>query len=332
MCLSEVPSFIQSPDFPIDVALLSLSPPDKHGWCSLNASLTVSKAGANQAKKLIAEISPKFPRTHGNTFIHYSHLDYVYFNDRKLILFPKAVESDITKTIGKYIAELIPDEACLQMGIGAVPDAVLASLSNHKNLGVHTELFAEGVIDLIEKGVITNLKKASYEGQVLGNFVFGSDTLYKYIDDNPLFHFESAQVTNDPYLIAKNPKMISINSAMEVDLAGQVCADSIGPIQYSGVGGQLDFVRGASMSDGGRAIIALPSTANGGKMSRIVTELKKGASITSAYRYGATIVTEYGIADLWGKNMRQRAWALIEIAHPDFRASLADFADRIYGK
>lgn len=332
ICLQEAPSLFASPDFPIDVAFMSLSPPDKHGWCSVNASVTVSKSGASAAKTIVAEISPHFPRTHGDTFIHYSHLDYVFHSNRKLIEFEKIPMSSIHERIGKYIAELIPDGACLQLGIGAVPDAILASLGNHKDLGIHTEMFADGVLPLIEKGVINNSKKASFVGKVLGNFVFGSEKLYKYIDDNPMFHFESAQVTNDPRLIARNKKMYAINSAMQVDLTGQVCADTQGFYEYSGVGGQLDFVRGASMSEGGRAIIALPATAKNGTISRIVASLARGSSVTTDRWHGATIVTEFGVADLWGLNTRQRAQALIKIAHPKFQEELDRFAYETYGR
>ena len=332
ICLQEAPSLFESPDFPIDVAFLSLSPPDKHGWCSLNASVTVGKSGANAAKTVVAEISPHFPRTHGDTFVHYSHLDYVFHSNRKLIECEKTKVTETHRAIGKYIAELIPDGACLQMGIGAVPDAILASLGNHKDLGIHTEMFADGVLPLLEKGVINNSKKGSYIGKVLGNFVFGTEQLYRYIDDNPLFHFESAQVTNDPQLIARNPKMYAINSAMQVDLTGQICADTHGFHEYSGVGGQLDFVRGASLSEGGRAIIALPATAKNGTVSRIVASLPRGASVTTDRWHGATIVTEFGVADLWGLNTRQRAQALINIAHPRFREELDKFAFEVYGR
>lgn len=329
--LQDAPTLLRSPDFPLDVAFLTLSPPDKHGWCSLGAAVTVSPAGVDHAKIVVAEISEHFPRTHGNSFVHYSHLDYVFHSNRKMPQFPTIKFNDIHRAIGKNIAELVPDGACLQMGIGEIPDAILASLHNHKDLGIHTEMFAEGVIDLINSGAVNNSKKGCHVGKVLANFVMGTDRLYKYIDDNPMFHFETAQYTNDPKLIAQNKNFYAINSALEVDLSGQVCADSIGTHELSGVGGQLDFVRGASMSDGGRAIIALQSTAKNGQISRIVPTLSKGASVTTPRWFGPTIVTEYGVADLWGMNTRQRAQAIINIAHPKFRSKLIESARDFYG-
>lgn len=235
------------------------------------------------------------------------------------------------KRIGEHVASLVPDGACLQLGIGAVPDVILSSLGNHKDLGIHSEMFAEGVIDLVERGVITNAKKSVFQGLVLGNFTMGTDRLYKYIHDNPMFHMEPASVTNNPYVIAQNAKVHAINSALEIDLTGQVCADSHGFHEISGVGGQLDFVRGASMSDGGRAIIAIPATAKNGRVSRIVPTLTTGASVTTARWYGVTVVTEFGVADLWGHNARERAQALIRIADPRFRESLDRSAFAAFG-
>ena len=331
MFLNEVPQHLRSPDYPIDMALLHLSPPDKHGWCSLGPSVVLGRAGADAAPFIIAQINPNVPRTLGNSMVHYSHLDVVYETQTPLPQYPLGKLTDTQIQIGKLIASIIPDGACLQAGIGGIPDAALLFLKNHKNLGVHTEMFAEGLIDLIESGAVNGSQKGNHVGQVTSGFVMGTDRLYKYIDDNPLFYFDSAAYTNDPYVISQNKKMVAINSALEVDLTGQVCADTFGYRQFSGVGGQADFMRGATLSEGGLPIIALPSTAEGGKKSRIVATLDPGSSVTTSRWIGAIIVTEYGIADLWGKNTRQRAEALINVAHPKFREELAKQAAEMYG-
>jgi acetyl-CoA hydrolase len=332
MYLNEVPQHLRSPDFPIDTALLTVSPPDRHGWCSLGPSVVCARAGADAARVIIAEINSNMPRTLGNSMVHFSHLDYVVETKRKMPQYPLGRLSDIQIQIGKHIASIIPDGACLQAGIGGVPDAALLFLKNHKNLGVHTEMFAEGLIDLLESGAVNGSEKGNYRGKVTSAFVMGTDRLYNYISDNPMFHFDSADYTNDPYVIAQNPKMVSINSALEVDLTGQVNADTFGSRQFSGVGGQVDFTRGASLSEGGRAVIALPSTSSDGKQSRIVTSLTPGSSVTTSRWNGCVIVTEYGVADLWGMNTRQRAKALLELAHPKFREQLAKAAAELYGK
>ena len=331
MYLSEVPQHIRSPDFPIDVSFLSLSPPDKHGFCSLGPSCSAGRAGADSGKIIVAEINPNIPRTHGNSFVHYSQLDYVFETNRKLPQFPKPKLTKEQALIGKHIAGLINDGACLQAGIGGVADAALGFLKNHKHLGVHTEMFAEGLIDLLHSGAIDNSKKGVKRGFITAAFVMGTDRLYNEINDNPYYYFDSVDFTNDPSIVAMNPNFTAINSALQVDLSGQVCADSIGSYQFSGVGGQADFVRGASLSEGGRAIIALPATASKGKVSRIVPRLNYGSSVTTARWYGVTVVTEFGVADLWGLNTRQRANALINIAHPDFREQLAKDAAELYG-
>lgn len=331
MFLTEVPQHLRSPDYPIDVSLLSLSPPDKHGYCSLGPNLAAGKAGAESGKILVAEINPNVPRTLGNSFVHYSHLDYVFETNRKLNQYPAQKQTQEQELIGKHIATLIKDGDCLQAGIGGVADAALGYLKNHKNLGVHTEMFAEGMIDLIKSGAINNSKKVVKRGFITAAFAMGTERLYSEINDNPLYYFDSVDFTNDPNISSMNPNFIAINSALQVDLTGQVCADSIGSLQFSGVGGQVDFVRGASMSDGGRAIIALPATASNGKISRITTSLTYGSSVTTSRWYGVTVITEFGIADLWGLNTRQRAQALINIAHPKFREQLAKEAAELYG-
>jgi acyl-CoA hydrolase len=329
--LHEIPQLITSPDYPIDVALVSLSPPNRHGWCSLGPSVVIARSAVDSAKIIIAEINDKVPRTLGNSFVHYSHLDYVIETSRKLPQFPLGKLTQEHEAIGRHIAPLVPDGACVQAGMGGIPDATLLFLKNHKNLGVHTEMAGDGLISLIKAGVVTGTKKVIHPGKIVTAFVMGTDQMYDEIDDNAGWHFESGAYTNDPYVIAQNPKVAAINSALEIDLSGQICADTIGQRQFSGVGGQVDFVRGAQMSDGGVAIIALPATAKGGKVSRIVPSLAKGASITTARWHGPVVVTEFGCADLWGKNTRQRASALIEIAHPNFREELAKKAAELYG-
>lgn len=331
MLLNEVPQHLRSPDFPIDIALMQVSPPDKHGWCSLGPSVVLGRPGVDAAKFVIAEVNPQIPRTLGNSMVHYSHLDVVYETNRKLPQYGTVKLSDEIKKIGKNIAEIIPDGACLQAGVGGIPDAALLFLKNHKNLGVHTEMFSEGLIDLIESGAVNGSMKVNQVGKITTGFVMGTDRLYKYIDDNPMFHFDSSSYTNDPYVISQNPRAVSINAGLQVDLTGQVCADTFGPRQFSGVGGQADFMRGAALSEGGMPIMALPSTAANGKISRIVACLDKGASVTTSRWIGAIVVTEYGVAHLWGKNARQRAQALINIAHPKFREDLAKQAAEMYG-
>jgi len=331
MFLNEVGQHLRSPDYPIDVAIMTLTPPDKDGYCSLGPSVCVGKPGVESAKIVVAEINPNLPYTLGDSKIHWSHLDFVYHCDRKLPQFPSGKITEEQKKIAKNIAALIPDGGCIQAGYGGVPDAVLTQLTSHKHLGVHTEMFAEGLIDLMNAGAVDGSKKVLQPGKVTSSFVIGTDRLYKKINKNPEFYFASAEYTNDPFVIAQNPNMISINAALQVDLTGQVCADTMGPRQFSGVGGQVDFVRGSTLSEGGRAIIALPSTAAKGKISRITTSLSLGSSVTTPRWYGATIVTEFGAADLWGLNARQRAAEMIKIAHPKFREQLARDAADLYG-
>jgi 4-hydroxybutyrate CoA-transferase len=280
---------------------------------------------------IIAEINDQMPRTHGNSLVHYSHLDYVIETSRKMPQFPLGHVTAEQEAIGRCVASLVPDGACVQAGMGGIPDATLLFLKNHKNLGVHTEMAGDGLVELVKSGAVTGAQKVTHPGRIVTSFVMGTDKMYDFVNDNPLWVFESGAKTNNPYVIAQNPKVAAINSALEIDLTGQICADSIGPRQVSGVGGQVDFVWGAQMSEGGTAIIALPSTAQGGKVSRIVPTLAPGASVTTSRWFGPTVVTEFGYAELWGKNTRERASALINIAHPKFREELAKRAAELYG-
>eukprot|EP00842_Homolaphlyctis_polyrhiza_P003886 jgi/Hompol1/4499/HPOL_001787-RA len=319
--LHEMPVLLRSGYLTPDVALLNLSPPDKHGFCSLGVEVSVALPAAQSAKMLIAQINPQMPRTHGSSMIHYSALDYVIHADEPLPLIRPSAISPVETAIGKTIAGMVKDGATLQMGIGSIPDAVLAELKGHKNLGIHTEMFAEGLIDLVEAGVVTNLNKQFEAGKIVTSFVMGSKRLYDFVDDNPMVSFLDASVTNNVHLIGTNPAVTAINSAIEVDVTGQVCADSVGTKMVSGVGGQVDFERGAALSKGGLPIICLPSTAKDGS-SRIVSVLKPGAGVITSRPHVHYVITEYGAAFLFGKNLIQRAHALINIAHPDHREQL----------
>ncbi len=319
--LSEVPHLFNDEILPLDVALIQVSPPDRHGFCSLGVSVDASRAAVNNADHVIAQINPNMPRTHGDGIIHISDINFAVEVDDEIHQLEPPELGDIEKNIGRHCANLIDNGATLQMGIGAIPDAVLASLDNHKDLGIHTEMFSEGVIDLLEKGIINNANKNIHPGKVVGSFVMGTERLYDFIDDNPQVAMLDVAYVNDTAVIRRNPKVTAINSAVEVDLTGQVCADSIGTYQYSGVGGQMDFIRGASLSEGGKPVIALPSVTRKGQ-SRIVSYLKKGAGVVTTRAHVHYVVTEYGVANLYGKNLRQRARALINIAHPDHREEL----------
>ncbi len=328
--LSEIPELFKSGRLPLDVALIQVSPPDRRGYCSYGVEVGVTKTAADSAKIVIAEVNPRMPRTLGDSFIHVSKIDYVVEVDYPLpevVMARSSVEQD---AIANHLAAFIPDGATLQMGIGGIPDAVLKKLHNHKHLGVHTELFSDGVVDLVEAGVITNERKSFHPGKIIAGFVIGTQRLYDFVDDNPIVELHPTEYVNDPFNIAKNRKMVSINSAIEVDLTGQVCADSIGPAFYSGVGGQVDFVRGAARSEGGMPIIAMPSTAKDGTLSRIVPNLTPGAGVTTSRNDVHYIATEYGVADLYGRTIRERAQQLVEIAHPKFRAELAEAAEKLY--
>lgn len=325
--LSEFPLLFKNKHLPVDVALVHLSPPDEHGFLSFGIENGLTKSAAESARIIIAEVNQQMPRTLGDSFIHLSRLNYIVPVNYQLAEMSMGGEGadPITEKIAGHIAELIPDGATMQMGIGAIPDAVLKYLYNKKDLGVHSELFSDGVIDLVDAGVMTNARKTLHTGKIVAGFIIGSRRLYNWVDDNPLIELHPTEYINDPYVIAQNDRMVAINSAIEVDLTGQVCADSIGPKLYSGVGGQLDFIYGASRSKGGVPIIALPSTTtmrDGTVISRIVTMLKRGAGVVTSRNHVRYIVTEYGVADLYGKSIRRRAEALINVAHPDFRVEM----------
>jgi acetyl-CoA hydrolase len=320
--LSEFPLLFKRKILPVDVALIHVSPPDEHGFCSFGIEVGLTKSVAESAAMIIAEVNQQMPRTLGDSFIHVSRLNYMVPTDYELPELPMADEenAEIYEKIASYVAELIPDGATMQMGIGAIPDAVLKHLFTKKDLGVHTEMFSDGVIDLVEAGVLTNSRKTLHPGKIIAGFILGTKRLYKWVDDNPLIELHPTEYVNDPFIIAQNERMVAINSAIEVDLTGQVCADSIGHRLFSGVGGQLDFIYGSSRSKGGVPIIALPSTAK--DFSRIVATLKPGAGVVTTRNHVHYIITEHGIADLYGKTIRQRAQALINIAHPKFREEL----------
>lgn len=328
MFLSEVPNFFRSGKMPLDVAMVQVSPPDKHGYCSLGVSVDVADAATDAAKVVIAQVNPNMPRTHGDGLIHVNEIDAFVACEEPLFEVEVKRPSTVEMQIGEHIAGLIEDGATIQTGIGGIPNAALKALVNHKNLGMHTEMFSDGVIDLIEKGVITGTEKHSHPEKIVAGFCIGSRKLYDFIDDNPLFQMCDVSWVNKTSVIAKNPKVTAINSALEVDLFGQVCADSIGSRQYSGVGGQMDFIRGAALSEGGKPIIALPSVTRHG-WSRIVTQLKTGASVVTTRAHVHYVITEYGVAYLYGKSLEERAKALIQIAHPNHREALLKEAREI---
>jgi 4-hydroxybutyrate CoA-transferase len=331
--LSEVPLLLRSGRLPLDVALIHVSPPDEHGFCSLGIEAGLAKTPAQTAKTVIAEVNERMPRTLGDSFIHISKIDYAVPVDYPLAELTLGEPTEVSMPIGQHVASLIEDGSTMQMGIGAIPDAVLHFLSDKRDLGVHTELFSDGVMNLVQQGVITNEKKSLHPGKIVAGFVLGSQKLYEFVDDNPIIELHPTEYVNDPFVIAQNDRMVSINSAIEVDLTGQVCADSIGPKLYSGVGGQMDFVYGASRSKGGKPIIAMPSTAvmsDGTILSRIVPMLKQGAGVVTTRNHVHYVATEFGIADLYGKTIRQRAEALIAIAHPDFRPDLERQAEELH--
>jgi len=325
--LSEVPGLFRKNILPIDMALVQVSPPDKHGYCSLGVSVDASRAALQSAKKAIALVNPNMPRTHGDGIFHASRFNALVKSDEPLHELNIPEPNEIEQQIGNNCAELVEDGATLQMGIGAIPNAVLKALDGHKDLGIHTEMFSDGVIDLVEKGVINGKKKAKHPEKIVASFVMGSRKLYDFVDDNPMISMLDVAYVNDTAVIRKNPKVTAINSAIEVDLTGQVCADSIGTYHYSGVGGQMDFIRGASLSEGGKPIIALPSVTGKGE-SKIVPHLKQGAGVVTTRAHVHYVVTEYGVANLYGRNLHQRAKALIEIAHLDHREELKEAASK----
>ncbi|XRE44981.1 4-hydroxybutyrate coenzyme A transferase [Tenacibaculum discolor] len=319
--LSEIHWLFRRNIYPLDVAFIQVSAPDKHGYCSLGTSVDITLPAIQTAKTVIAQVNPNVPRTHGDGIIHISNIDYAVKVDSPIHTSITGTPSEIEKRIGENVAGLIEDGATLQMGIGNIPNAVLHNLTNHQRLGIHTEMFSDGVLPLIEKGVITGEEKEIKTGKIVTCFAVGSQKLYDFIDDNPLVHFKEAGYTNDTSIIKLNPKVTAINSAIEIDLTGQVCADTIGKYQYSGVGGQMDFIRGASLSKGGKAIIAMPSiTAKG--VSKITPFLKEGAGVTTTRAHVHYVATEYGVVNLFGKSLKERAKALISIAHPNFREEL----------
>lgn len=318
----DLPRLFTEKILPVDVTLCMLSVPDKHGYCSFGVSVDYTKPAAESSKIVIAEVTPNMPRTLGNSFIHVSNIDYIVeCNTAPLILTPPAI-TPTDEAIGGYCAELIRDGDCLQLGIGAVPDAVLGFLKDKKDLGIHTEMFSDGVVDLVESGIVNCTQKNFHRGKMVAGFFMGTEKLYKFIDDNAFVEAYSFDFVNSPEIISRNDNMVSINSALQVDFTGQVAADTIGYNQYSGTGGQADFVRGATHSKGGRSILAFHSTAQGGKTSRIVPHLDEGAVVTTTRADVHIIITEYGIADLRGKSVPERAKALISIAHPNFRDEL----------
>ncbi len=319
--LSEVPELFRNRVLPLDVALIQVSPPDRHGFCSLGVSVDASRAAADSARHVIAQINRHMPRTHGHGLVHSSRIELAVEEDTPLHSHEPDEPTAIERAIGRHVAELVEDGATIQMGIGAIPDAVLASLRDHKDLGVHSEMFSDGIVELVEQGVINGAFKARQVGKVVGSFCVGSKRVYDFIDDNPSVELLEASYVNDTSVIRRHPKVTAINSAIEVDLTGQVCADSIGTRIYSGVGGQMDFIRGAALSKGGKPIIALPSTTRRGE-SRVSPVLKLGAGVVTTRAHVHYVATEFGVANLYGKNLRQRARALIDIAHPDHRENL----------
>jgi acyl-CoA hydrolase len=319
--LSEMPNLFRRRVLPLDVALVHVSPPDRHGYCSLGVSVDIARAAIDSAAVVIAQVNPRMPRTHGDGLVHHSRFAAAVAVDEPLPEHPGDPLGPIELAIGRHCAALIEDGATLQMGIGSIPDAVLAALDQHQDLGVHTEMFADGVLRLVERGVITGRRKAVHPGKLVAGFVVGSRRVYDFLDDNPQVAMLDIGYVNDPGVIRRNPKVVAINSAIEIDLTGQICADSIGTRLWSGVGGQMDFLRGAALSPGGKPVIALPSTTSKG-ISRLTPLLKPGAGVVTTRAHVHWVVTEHGAVDLYGKNLRQRARALISIAHPDHREAL----------
>ena len=331
--LSEIPALIADGTLPIDVALVQVSPPDRHGFCRLGVSVACARAAVDNARIVIAEFNPRVPQTLGNSSVHVSRITAAVEVDRPLPAHAPEPFGEIDRAIGEHVAALVPDGATLQAGIGTVPNAVLSALRNHRDLGVHTEMFTDGVIDLIEAGVITNRMKTRFKGRVITSFAMGSQRLYDFVDENPFVEFHSTGIVNDPVEIRQQSAMVAINSAIQIDITGQVCADSIGERIYSGIGGQMDFVQGALRSPGGKAIIALQSTARGSTVSRIVPQLTPGSGVVTTRGHVQWVVTEYGAVNLRGRSLRERADFLIGIAHPDFRAELraGAVARRLFG-
>ena len=320
--LSELPSLFETRKLPVDLALIQVSPSDAHGYCSLGVSVDVVKSATAVARIVVAQVNPRMPRTFGDSLLHLSDIHYMIEYDEPIleVIIPKP--DDSTLQIATYIARLISDGSTLQLGIGSIPDAILKMLGEKNDLGIHTEMFSDSVISLVQEGIINGKRKTLHPGKIITSFVMGSKKLYEFVDNNPGVEFHTSKYTNDPFVVSRNDQMIAINSALQVDLSGQVCADSLGHRFFSGIGGQVDFIRGAARSRGGKPIIALPATAKGGKYSRIVADLNRGAGVTTSRGDVHFVVTEYGIAYLYGKSVRQRALELVNIAHPDFRGEL----------
>jgi len=320
--LSQIPKLFREGFLPIDVAVIQVSPPDVHGYCSLGTSVDIARAAVDTAKHVIAQVNPNMPRTHGDGYIHSSKINVFVWHESALPEVDYSAKvSDAMVTIGQHIASLVEDGATLQLGIGGIPDQVLKNLGNHKNLGLHTEMLSDGVIPLIQNGVINNSMNKINRGKSITSFMIGTRKLYDFVNDNPSIRVMDISYANDTSVIRQNPKVTAINSAIELDLTGQICADSMGTFQYSGIGGQMDFIHGASLSAGGKPIIALPSITSKG-ISRIVPFLKEGAGVVTTRGHVHWVVTEYGKVNLFGKSLKQRAKALIELAHPDHRENL----------
>jgi 4-hydroxybutyrate CoA-transferase len=321
--LSEVPRLMETGLQKVDVALIHLAPPDEHGFCSFGVGVECSKAAAQHAREVVAVVNRQMPRSLGDSFIHVSKLTRVVEVDRPVLELPQVAQvGEVARSIGQHIVELIEDGATLQMGIGEIPDAVLGALTNRRDLGIHTEMFSDGMVGLFEAGVVTNEAKTLHRGKIIASFVLGSRKTFDFLDNNPLIEFHPSDYVNDPMVIAQNDRMVAINSAIAVDITGQVCADSIGKSIYSGFGGQVDFIRGAGRSKGGRPIIAMPATAKEGRLSRIVDTLVEGSGVVTSRADVHYVVTEFGVAALHGRSLRERALALIGVAHPDFREEL----------
>lgn len=326
--LSEIPGLMRSGRRRIDVACLSLSPPDRHGWCSMGIHVDIQTAALDSAKLVLAEINPHMPRTLGDTLVHVDRIDGWIEEDAPLLTLENEAPDDVAIRIGGQVARLIDNGACLQLGIGSIPNAILGFLGDKRDLGIHSEMFSDGILALCERGVVTNKKKAVMPGKTVTSFCMGTQALYDFVDDNPSVSFHPSDFVNDPRVISQNDRVVAVNSALQVDLTGQVAADSVGYRLYSGIGGQVDFIRGAAMSRGGKPIVALRSTAKDGQVSRIVPHLDEGSGVVTSRGDVHYVVTEYGVAYLHGKNIRERALALINIAHPDVRADLLNFVSK----
>jgi acyl-CoA hydrolase/GNAT superfamily N-acetyltransferase len=327
--LSQIPQLFKSQRIGLDVALIQVSPPDKFGFCSLGVSVDISRAGMDYAKLVIAQVNPRMPRTWGDSFVHIDEIDYFVIHEESLVeAVPGSKDDEVARRIGHYVSQLVDDGATLQIGFGHLPYAILQYLTDKKDLGLHTQLITDGFLPLFEKGAVTNKKKTLLPGRVVTSLCMGSEKIYQFVDNNPLFYFRSSEFVNDPTVIARNDNLISISSALEVDLTGQVCSDSMGYLFYSGIGDQVDFLRGSVMSKGGFSIIALPSTAKNGTVSRIVSHLSEGAGVATTRVDVNFIITEYGIAELQGKGIYQRVLELTQIAHPKFREGLIEAAKK----